>query len=100
MLSSEQLDCVRFVIDDGRPAMPAGRLLPANLARHLGLGELVRRRVGLGDAPGWVKEGNKMLTPVSWAQSGADRVDDAEALRADGTERVLDGAATVVKWAG
>ena len=30
----------------------AGLLLPATLARHLGLPELVRQRLDLGDAPG------------------------------------------------
>ncbi len=70
----------------------AGLLLPVTLAHHLGLGELVDRHVDLGDAPGRANAGDKMLTLVASALAGGDCIDDADALRAGGTEQVLGGA--------
>ena len=67
----------------------AGLLLPATLAHHLGLGELVDQHVDLGDAAGRANVGDKMLTLVASALSGGDCIDDADALRAGSTERVL-----------
>ena len=67
----------------------AGLILPVTLAQHLGLGELVDRHVDLGDAPGRANAGDKMLTLVASALAGGDCVDDADALRAGGTEQVL-----------
>ena len=64
-------------------------LLPVTLARHLGLGELVDRHVDLGGAPGRANVGDKMLTLVASALAGGDCIDDADALRAGGTDRVL-----------
>ena len=66
-----------------------GCLLPVTLARHLGLGELVDRHVDLGGAPGRANVGDKMLTLVASALAGGDCIDDADALRAGGTDRVL-----------
>ena len=67
----------------------AGLLLPVTLARHLGLRELVDRHVDLGGAPGRANVGDKMLTLVASALAGGDCIDDADALRAGGTDRVL-----------
>ena len=74
----------------------AGLLLPVTLARHLGLGELVDRHVDLGGAPGRANVGDKMLTLVASALAGGDCIDDADALRAGGTDRVL-GRRCVIK---
>ena len=63
----------------------AGLLLPATLARHLGLRELVDHHLDLGGAPGRANTGDKMLTLVG----GGDCIDDADALRAGGTVGVL-----------
>ena len=45
----------------------AGLLLPATLARHLGLRELVDHHLDLGGAPGRANTGDKMLTLVASA---------------------------------
>ena len=67
----------------------AGLLLPATLAQHLGLRELVDGHLDLGDKPGRAHVGDKLLTLVFSALAGGDCIDDADALRAGGTERVL-----------
>ena len=61
----------------------------ATFAHHLGLGELVDCHVDLGDAPGRANGGDKLLTLVASALAGGGCIDDADALRAGGTEQVL-----------
>ena len=63
----------------------AGLLLPVTLARHLGLREVVRQRLDLGDAPGRANPGDKLLTLVASALAGGDFIDDADVLRTGGT---------------
>ena len=46
----------------------AGPLLPATLARHLGLGELVDHHLDLGGAPGRANTGDKLMTLVASAE--------------------------------
>ena len=95
MLPRQQPDRIQVAFDDHRLVANAGLLLPVTLAHHLGgLGELVDRHVDLGDAPGRANAGDKMLTLVASALAGGDCIDDADALRAGGTEQVL-GCATV-----
>ena len=77
------------IFDDQRLVANAGLLLPATLARHLGLRELVDHHLDLGGAPGRVNTGDKMLTLVASALAGGDCIDDADALRAGGTVGVL-----------
>ena len=89
MLPSEQPDRINVAFDDHRLVANAGLLLPATLAHHLGLGELVDRHVDLGGAPGRANAGDKLLTLVASALAGGDCIDDADALRAGSTERVL-----------
>ena len=91
MLPSEQPNRINIAFDDHRLVANAGLLLPATLAHHLGLGELVDQHVDLGDAAGRANVGDKMLTLVASALSGGDCIDDADALRAGSTERVLGG---------
>ena len=67
----------------------AGLLLPATLAHHLGLRELVDRHLDLGRKPGAANTGDKLLTLVMSALAGGDCIDDADALRAGATSRVL-----------
>ena len=43
---------VQITFDDHRLAANAGLILPATLALRLGLPQLLRKRLGLGDAPG------------------------------------------------
>ena len=67
----------------------AGLLLPATLAHHLGLRELVDEHLDLGAAPGRANPGAKLLTLVMSALAGGDCIDDANALQAGATGRVL-----------
>ena len=50
MLPRNHPDRIQIVFDDHRLVANAGLLLPATLARHLGLPELVQQRLDLGDA--------------------------------------------------
>ena len=90
MLSCNHPDRIRIVFDDHRLVANAGLLLPATLAQHLGLGELVDHHLNLGSAPGRANTGDKMLTLVASALAGGDCIDDADALRAGGTAGILD----------
>jgi Transposase DDE domain group 1 len=89
MRSSHSLDRLDTAFDDDRLVAGAGLLLPATLAAHLGLKELVDERLDLGDRPGRANAGDKLLTLVLSALAGGDCIDDANALRAGGTERIL-----------
>ncbi len=85
MLPRHHPDRIQITFDDPRLAANAGLLLPATLAQHLGLGELVDYHLDLGDAPGRANAGDKMLTLVASALAGGDCIDDADALRAGRT---------------
>jgi len=89
MRSSHSLDRLDLVFDDDRLVADAGLLLPATLAAKLGLKELVERHLDLGAVAGRANAGDKLLTLVMSALAGGDCIDDADALRAGGTERVL-----------
>ena len=89
MLPLEQPDRIQIAFDDHRLVANAGLLLPVTLAHHLGLGELVDHHVDLGRAPGRANASDKLLTLVASALAGGDCIDDADALRAGGTEQVL-----------
>ena len=89
MLPRSHPDRIRIAFDDHRLVANAGLLLPATLARRLGLRELVDSHLDLGDAPGRANTGDKMLTLVASALAGGDCIDDADALRAGRTSPVL-----------
>jgi len=89
MRSSHSLDRLDTAFDDDRLVADAGLLLPATLAHHLGLRELVDRHLDLGRKPGAANTGDKLLTLVMSALAGGDCIDDADALRACATSRVL-----------
>ena len=89
MLARNHPDRIRIIFDDYRLVANAGLLLPAALAQHLGLRELVDYRLDLGSAPGRANTGDKMMTLVASALVGGDCINDAAALRAGGTARVL-----------
>ena len=91
MLPRNHLDCIQIAFDDHRLVNNAGLLLPATLARHLGLPELVQQRLNLGDAPGRANTGDKLMTLVASALAGGDCIDDADALRTGGTACTLGG---------
>ena len=63
MLPRNQPDRIRIVFDDHRLVANAGLLLPATLARHLGLRELVDHHLDLGGAPGRANTGDKLIDP-------------------------------------
>ena len=84
MLPQNKPDRIRILFDDHRLVANAGLLLPATLARHLGLRELVDHHLDLGGAPGRANTGDKMPTLVASALAGGDCIDDADALRTGG----------------
>ena len=90
MLPRNHPDRIRVSFDDHRLVANAGLLLPATLAQHLGLPELVQQCLDLGCAPGRANAGDKMMTLIASALAGGDCIDDAGALRAGGTAGVLD----------
>jgi Transposase DDE domain group 1 len=89
MRSSHSLDRLSATFDDHRLIDHAGLLLPATLAQHLGLGELVDTHLDLGAAAGRANAGDKVLTLVASALAGGDCIDDADALRGGGTGAAL-----------
>ena len=89
MLPLEHPDRIQIAFDDHRLVANAGLMLPATLARRLGLSRLVDRHLDLGDAPGRANTGDKLLTLVVSALAGGDCIDDADALRSGGTASVL-----------
>ncbi len=89
MLPRNHSDRIQIAFDDHRLVTNAGLILPAALALHLGLRELVYSHVDLGDAPGRANTGDKTLTLVASALAGGDCIDDAEVLRTGGTPGAL-----------
>lgn len=89
MRSSHSLDRVETVFDGTQLVADAGLLLPATLAQHLGLKGLVDEPLDLGAKAGAANPGDKLLTLVLSALAGGDCIDDANALRAGGTGRIL-----------
>ena len=85
MLPRNDPDRITVAFDDHRLVANAGLILPATLARHLGLSQLVDRHLDLRDAPGRANTGDKMMTLVASALAGGDCIDDAEVLRTGGT---------------
>ena len=89
MLPRHHPDRIRIAFDDRRLVANAGLILPATLARRLGLPELVHNHLDLGRAPGRANTGDKMMTLVASALAGGDCIDDADVLRTGGTARTL-----------
>ncbi len=89
MLRSYTLPIQRTAFDDDRLIADAGLLLPATLARRLGLGTLLDRHVQLGAAAGHAHAGDKGLSLIMSALAGGDCIDDVDALRAGATASVL-----------
>ena len=57
MLPQNKPDRIRIAFDDHRLVANAGLLLPATLARHLGLRELVDHHLDLGGCAGTGQQG-------------------------------------------
>jgi hypothetical protein len=89
MRSSHSLDRVGTAFDDDRLVPDAGLILPATLAHHLGLKQLVDEHLDLGAKAGRANVGDKVMTLLMSALAGGDHIDHVDALRAGGTGRVL-----------
>jgi hypothetical protein len=100
MRSSHSLDQLDIAFDDDHLVADAGLVLPATLVQHLGLRELVDEHLDLGPTAGRANVGDKLLTLVMSALAGGDCIDDANALRAGGTGRVLGFAAKAASTLG
>ena len=84
MLPRNHPDRIRITFDDHRLVANAGLILPAILALHLGLPQLVQEHLDLGDAPGRANTGDKLMTLVASALAGGDCIDNADVLRTGG----------------
>ncbi len=82
-------DAFEMVFDDDRAVANAGLVLPATLARRIGLEALADEVVDLGTRPGAARPGRKVMTLVHAILLGADSIDDCDLLRAGATARVL-----------
>lgn len=89
MRSSHSLDRLQVVADEEHLVTNAGLILPATLAQHLGLQELLRQNLDLGDATGRANPHLKAQTLIFALLAGGDSIDDADVLRAGATEAVL-----------
>ena len=94
MLPRSSPDGIHIAFDDHRLVNNAGLILPATLAQHPGLPQLVQQRLELGNAPGRANTGDKIVTLVASALAGGDCIDDADALR---TGRTAGAIGCVVK---
>ena len=67
MLPRNHPDRIHVAFDDHRLVNNAGLILPATLALHLGLPQLVDRHLDLGDAPGRRTEylGRQVRGPIA-----------------------------------
>jgi hypothetical protein len=86
---SHTLDRLKVVFDDDGLVADAGLILPATLAQHLGLRELLETHIDLGDAAGHANVGDKAMTVVHAVLADADSIDDCNVLRAGSTGQVL-----------
>lgn len=100
MRSSHSLDRLDTTFDDDRLVPDAGLILPATLAHHLGLKQLVDEHLDLGAKVGRANVGDKVLTLVMSALAGGDHIDHVNALRAGGTGRVLGFAVKAASTVG
>ena len=98
MLLRNHPDRIRITFDDHRLVSNAGLILPAILALHLGLPQLVQQRLDLGDAPGRAKTGDKLMTLVASALAGGDCIDDADVLRTGGTACAIGCVVKAPSW--
>ena len=89
MLPRNHPDGIHIAFDDHRLVNNAGLILPATLALHLGLPQLVDRHLDLGWAPGRANTGDKIMTLVASALAGGDCIDDADVLRTGRTACTL-----------
>ncbi len=86
---SHTLDRLVVTFDDTHAVADAGLILPATLARRLGLRDLFDTHVDLGGSAGHANVGDKAMTLIHSALADGDSIDDADVLRCAATEAVL-----------
>ena len=101
MLPPDHPDRIQITFDDHRLVSHAGMILPATLAQHLGLSQLVERHLDLGRAPcsgpgqhrRQADDAGGLRPPLSRGQAlaGGDCIDDADALRTGRTAQIMGG---------
>ncbi len=89
--SSHTLDRLGVEFDDPHLVANAGLLLPATLAQHLGLREVVEQHLDLGDAPGRANVGHKAMSLIHSMLAGGDSIDDSNVLRRAGASQMVLG---------
>ncbi|MGH7749785.1 MAG: IS1380 family transposase, partial [Candidatus Dormibacteria bacterium] len=89
MQVSHTLDRLHVAFDDQHLVAHAGLLLPATLAQHLGVRDLIDEFVDLGEVAGAANAGEKAMTVISSVLAGGDCIDDVDALRSGGCAAVL-----------
>ncbi len=82
-------DSTVVVFDDQRVVANAGVMLPALLAKRLGIEQLVDARVDLGERTAAANPGRKVMTMVSAMALGADCIEDCDVLRSGQATAVL-----------
>ena len=75
MLPRNNSDRMQITFDDHRRVANADLLLPATLAQHLGVRELVDHHLDLRGAPRQANTGDEMPTLVASALAGGDGID-------------------------
>ncbi len=75
--------------DDERVVANAGVMLPALLAKRLGIEQLVDARVDLGERTAAANPGRKVMTMLSAMALGADCIEDCDVLRSGQAAAVL-----------
>ena len=71
MLPRNHLERIQIAFEDHRLVNNAGLILPATLALHLGLPQLVNLHLGLGRAPRRPNPGGKTMKPMAFARARA-----------------------------
>ncbi len=89
MTSSHTSPHLNLLFDDRQVIADAGLVLPVELARRLGLRELIDRQVDLGRRPGGAHVGAKVMTLVASVLAGGDSIDEAGSLRLPGMATLL-----------
>ena len=98
MLPRNHPDRIKSAFDDHRLVANAGLLLPATLAHHLGLSQLVQQRLNRGNVSGRVNTGDEVMTLVASALAGGDCIDAADALPTGGTACTLGTFLRSFRW--
>ena len=89
MRSSHSLDRIAVMFDNDHLVANAGLILPATLAQHLELEDLINTRLTLSNSSAGFRPGRKALTLVHSMIAGGDSIDDTDILRSGASAAVL-----------